>query len=175
MSRESRIRTPFSELRGSDSEPAANWGGLLPFWPHCLGVPSTLRRMAGIPDYQSQRRWTASGTVEHLQAALIVGASRSWRFRVVLNEVGRLEMRMGSNLWFHLGAGLFTPNTFVPMTLVVDVRKQDDALAEIDVTAISDLRFYLIPRPGDRGRYEDAFERLFSNLITATHSDLEHP
>lgn len=75
---------------------------------------------------------------------------------------------MGSNLWFHLGAGLFTPNALVPMTLVIQLRNQMDALAEIDATAMSDLRFYVIPRPGDRGRYADAFERLFSNLMSAT-------
>jgi hypothetical protein len=126
--------------------------------------------MTGIPDYELQRCWTASGTVEHLQRALIVGASRSWRPRVLLNEIGHIEMQMGSNLWFHTAAGVFTPNMFVPMTLVVDVRTQVDDLAEIDAKAMSDLRFYWLPRPGDRGRYEDAFERLFSNLMTATDS-----
>jgi len=77
---------------------------------------------------------------------------------------------MGSNLWFHIGAGLFTPNAFVPMRLVIDVRTHINAPAEIDATVMSDLRAYLIPRPGDRGRYEDAFESLFSNLKTATNS-----
>ena len=89
---------------------------------------------------------------------------------VLLNELGRIEMRMGSNLWFHIAAGLFTPNAFVPMTLVIEVRTQADARTEIDATAMSDLRGYWLPRPGDRGRYEDAFARLFSNLMTATDS-----
>ena len=82
----------------------------------------------------------------------------------------RLRMQMGSKTWFFVWAGLFTPNAVVPMTLVIDVRRQDDTLAEIEATAMSDLPDWLIPRPGDRGRYEDAFERLFSNLMNATES-----
>jgi hypothetical protein len=84
-------------------------------------------------------------------------------------------MQMGSNLWFHIAAGLFTPNAFVPMRLVLEVRTKPDGLAEIDATALSDLRFYWLPRPGDRGRYEDAFERLFSNLMTATEASQNVP
>lgn len=127
--------------------------------------------MTGIPDYQAQRTWTAYGSVEHVKAALIFGAKGSLLMRVVSDEGGRLVVRLGSRVWFGLEAGLFTPNALVPMTLLLDLRIEAEAIT-IEATAMSNLSNWmnLIPRPGDRGRYEDAFDRLFSNLTTATSS-----
>jgi hypothetical protein len=119
--------------------------------------------------YYARRSWTADASMEHVQAALIFGDKGSLLARVVSDEVGRLVMRLGSRGWFFMGAGLFTPNALVPMTVVIDLKDEGNAVT-IDANAMSNLPDWLIPRPGDRGRYEDSFERLFSNLITATSS-----
>lgn len=124
--------------------------------------------MEQLARYNARRSWTADGSMEHVKAALIFGGKGSLLARVVSDEAGQLVMRLGSKSWFFLGAGLFTPNALVPMIVAMDLKDEGESVS-ISATAISNLPNWLIPRPGDRGRYEDSFERLFSNLMTATN------
>lgn len=90
---------------------------------------STVGWMEGVTRYRAQRSWIASGTVEHVKAALMAGASRSWSTHLLADEGVRLRMQMGSKTWFFVWAGLFTPNAVVP--IVGDQRNPRSAITEI--------------------------------------------
>lgn len=121
--------------------------------------------------YHEQRHWTSSGTCEEVQSALIGDVVRHWRWRVLSDQKGHVEIRMGSKFWLSLGGGLFTPNFMVPMRVAIDLIAQTEYLVEITASAVSEIFVWsFIPRPGDRSRYEDAFDAQFRNLIRATAS-----
>jgi hypothetical protein len=117
--------------------------------------------------YRSERHWTVAGTSEHVQAALIVAGTRQWGARLLSDDKGCIEMRMGSKFWY-FGLGWFTRDSVVPTCLRIDVRTHPDNVTEIDAVAASDLPSWILPRPGDQQRYAAAFDRLFDNLKEVT-------
>jgi hypothetical protein len=121
----------------------------------------------GSDRYRAEQQWTVVGTSEHVHAALIVAGARQWGARLLSDDKGRIEMRMGSKFWY-FGWGWFTRDSVVPMFLRVDVRAHPDDATEIDAVAASDLPSWILPRPGDRQRYAAAFDRLFDNLKEVT-------
>lgn len=121
------------------------------------------------PRYMQQSRWTCNGTLHQIHVALISAASCQRLLRVLSNEVAHIELRTGSRICFSLGAGLFTPNSLVPMTIRFDLDQIDEDVVEVLAELASDIaNWSLIPRPGDHGRYLDAFDHLFRNLMVVT-------
>lgn len=127
-------------------------------------MPTTAAR------YIKQRCWTSKGTPEAVREAITGDAARHWRWHISSDQEGHIEIRVGSKSWFFLVGGLATPNFLVPMRIAIDLIAQTESLVEITASASSDLPVWFLPRPGDRGRYEDAFDAQLRNLIQASSS-----